>query len=278
MFPYSRILEILLLISTEVVAFQQVPAFHRQIKTTLRSSVGDKPPGGGGGRQKGGDRLGDFLDPLSGGQSADESEDFRSDESLPISFNPESTDADDDMTNDVPAEKDTVPEVSEEEELVMENDTETIDAGDLGEIEVIGVDDEGNLIARQVEEKKGPTGDDFFQLEAMDKIKNNPYLKVVSSLTPNELISKFMKEEPVRVQNAVRGTILSLIGSLPKMAFDTTTVTTGARLASLMFQLQMTGYMFKNAEYRLSVAQSLGLSPLAPMSPETTAYLLEGRH
>ena len=27
-----------------------------------------------------------------------------------------------------------------------------------------------------------------------------------------------------------------------------------------MFQLQMTGYMFKNAEYRLSLSQSLGLS------------------
>lgn len=43
------------------------------------------------------------------------------------------------------------------------------------------------------------------------------------------------------------------------MAFETTTVTTGERLASLMFQLQMTGYMFKNAEYRLSLSQSLGL-------------------
>ena len=44
------------------------------------------------------------------------------------------------------------------------------------------------------------------------------------------------------------------------MAFDTKTVATGERLASLMFQLQMTGYMFKNAEYRLSLSQSLGRS------------------
>lgn len=41
------------------------------------------------------------------------------------------------------------------------------------------------------------------------------------------------------------------------MAFETTTITTGERLASLMFQLQMSGYMFKNAEYRLSLSQSL---------------------
>ena len=41
------------------------------------------------------------------------------------------------------------------------------------------------------------------------------------------------------------------------MAFETKTIATGERLASLMFQLQMTGYMFKNAEYRMSLSQSL---------------------
>ena len=56
----------------------------------------------------------------------------------------------------------------------------------------------------------------------------------------------------------MKTTILGLIGTLPKVAFETTTVTTGARLASLMFQLQMSGYMFKNAEYRMSLSKSLG--------------------
>lgn len=91
-------------------------------------------------------------------------------------------------------------------------------------------------------------------------LQNNPFLKVVSKLSPSELISKFMANSHPRVQNAVRTTILGLIGNLPKMAFDTTTITTGERLASLMFQLQMTGYMFKNAEYRLSLSQSLGMT------------------
>lgn len=91
-----------------------------------------------------------------------------------------------------------------------------------------------------------------------DMIQRNPYMAVVTKLTPSELISKFTATAHPRVQNAVRTTILGLIGGLPKMAFDTTTITTGQRLASLMFQLQMTGYMFKNAEYRLSLQQSLG--------------------
>jgi len=91
-----------------------------------------------------------------------------------------------------------------------------------------------------------------------DMLASNPYMAVVSQISPSDLISKFTSTAHPRVQSAVRSTILSLIGGLPKMAFDTTTITTGRRLASLMFQLQMTGYMFKNAEYRLSLQQSLG--------------------
>ena len=94
---------------------------------------------------------------------------------------------------------------------------------------------------------------------APKSIANNPYLDVVSKLSPSDLISKFTSNADPRVQDAVRSTILGLIGTLPQMAFETTTITTGERLASLMFQLQMTGYMFKNAEYRLSLSQSLGI-------------------
>eukprot|EP00956_Cyclotella_meneghiniana_P024127 scaffold48121_cov54-Cyclotella_meneghiniana.AAC.7 len=87
--------------------------------------------------------------------------------------------------------------------------------------------------------------------------KSNPYLNVVSRLTPSDLISRFTSTASPRVQDAVRTTILGLIGGLPQMAFETKTIATGERLASLMFQLQMTGYMFKNAEYRMSLSQSL---------------------
>ena len=72
-----------------------------------------------------------------------------------------------------------------------------------------------------------------------DIIASNPYMAVVSKLSPSELISKFTTTAHPRVQNAVRTTILGLIGGLPKLAFDTTTITTGQRLASLMFQLQV---------------------------------------
>jgi hypothetical protein len=80
------------------------------------------------------------------------------------------------------------------------------------------------------------------QEEAM---ASNPYMAVVTNISPSDLIAKFTASAHPRVQNAVRSTILGLIGGLPKMAFETATITTGQKLASLMFQLQMTGYMFK---------------------------------
>jgi len=85
----------------------------------------------------------------------------------------------------------------------------------------------------------------------------NPYFDVVSRLSPNELVARFVQTAPKRVQDAARTTVLGLLGSIPKYALETTILTTGEKLANLMFQLQMTGYMLKNAEYRLSLAESL---------------------
>lgn len=109
----------------------------------------------------------------------------------------------------------------------------------------------GALVARSGALLDGPS---------QEALAKNPYMQAVSKLSPSELISKFTATANPRVQDAVRNTVLGLIGSLPKMAFETTTITTGQRLASLMFQLQMTGYLFKNADYRLSLSQSLGSS------------------
>lgn len=67
-----------------------------------------------------------------------------------------------------------------------------------------------------------------------------------------------------QVQEAVRTTVMGLLGSLPRHAFETTAIATGDALANLMFQLQMTGYMFKNAEYRLSLRSSMRASAALP--------------
>jgi hypothetical protein len=107
------------------------------------------------------------------------------------------------------------------------------------------------------------TRDDEFYLEGWEK-DVNPYFDVVRRLSPTELIGRFMRTSPQRVQDAVRTTVLGLLGSLPRHAFETTALSTGDALANLMFQLQITGYLFKNAEYRLSLQSSLRESDRLP--------------
>ena len=100
---------------------------------------------------------------------------------------------------------------------------------------------------------------------------NNPYLAMVTRLAPSDLISRFTSTAPPRVQDAVRSTILGLVGGMAsQMKFDTRAVATGEKLANLMFQLQMTGYMFKNAEYRLGLSQSLGVGGASSSSSSSS--------
>lgn len=101
---------------------------------------------------------------------------------------------------------------------------------------------------------------------------NNPYLQTLTQVPPAEIIYRFTSTASPRVQEAVKSTILSLIGTLPRMGKDATgeanfkarVVTSAERLASLMFQLQLTGYMFKNAEYRMAISKQIDSSYLLP--------------
>mmetsp|Transcript_7880 Transcript_7880/g.19335 ORF Transcript_7880/g.19335 Transcript_7880/m.19335 type:complete len:462 (-) Transcript_7880:378-1763(-) len=198
----------------------------------LFSSVGDDG-GSGGGDDKDDNDLGDFLDPMKKPDSEDmkRAREYMSETKLPISF--------DDITGaaeEVPDEE----SVSSDAKLSPESSS-MIKSSNATSSALFGGSDQG----------KGPSP---------SLLAKNPYMQVVSKISPSDLIAKFTAESDPRVQEAVRTTILGLIGSLPKLAFETTSVITGQRLASLMFQLQMTGYMFKNAEYRLSMSQSLGMS------------------
>lgn len=215
----------------EVDSFHPVPTFRRAC-TFLKSSTGNGGPPRDGGKNG---SLGDFLDGFGKQESENmqKAREYMSDESLPISFN-----VDDSNDNRVETSG-----VFEEAELPVKPSE-----GSNGKQGELALSSAGSVVTQ---------GQDFMAPPSEELLRNNPYMKVVSTLTPSELISKFTNTAHPRVQNAVRSTILGLIGSLPKMAFDTTTITTGQRLASLMFQLQMTGYLFKNAEYRLSLSQSL---------------------
>ncbi|KDP36812.1 hypothetical protein JCGZ_08103 [Jatropha curcas] len=55
----------------------------------------------------------------------------------------------------------------------------------------------------------------------------------------------------------MRQTVTNMIGTLPPQFFAVTVTTVAENLAQLMYSVMMTGYMFKNAQYRLELQQSL---------------------
>uniref|UniRef100_A0A7S2GW20 Uncharacterized protein n=1 Tax=Octactis speculum TaxID=3111310 RepID=A0A7S2GW20_9STRA len=85
----------------------------------------------------------------------------------------------------------------------------------------------------------------------------NPYVSGISALSASEMINRFVADSSPRVQQAMKSTVMGLIGNIDNFATNAETKTTTENLANLMFQLQMTGYMFANAEWRLSMTESL---------------------
>jgi hypothetical protein len=78
----------------------------------------------------------------------------------------------------------------------------------------------------------------------------------MSSQSPSQQISSFVSTAKPSVVTAMSSAISSLLGGLaatPVSGFDTVVKASSEKLGSLCFQLQMTGYMFRNAEYVMAL-------------------------
>lgn len=75
--------------------------------------------------------------------------------------------------------------------------------------------------------------------------------RMMARETPNEAIASLVNDANPEVITAMTGAVSSLLGGLsnPSIGMDTVVKATGEKLSALCFQLQMTGYMFRNAEY-----------------------------
>jgi len=80
------------------------------------------------------------------------------------------------------------------------------------------------------------------------------------SKPPQQLMQDFFKSGNPAVTQAMSEAVASLLGALPPLEFDTQMTTTGDKLAALMLQLQMTGYMLRNAEYVMTLRKLLKLN------------------
>jgi len=77
--------------------------------------------------------------------------------------------------------------------------------------------------------------------------------------SPQRVMQDFITTSPPMVVTAMQEAVTSLLGQLPPFEFDSQIATTGDKLAALMLQLQMTGYMLRNAEYVMMLRKMLKL-------------------
>ncbi|KAK1304962.1 hypothetical protein QJS10_CPB11g02120 [Acorus calamus] len=91
---------------------------------------------------------------------------------------------------------------------------------------------------------------------SLPKSRKEFLLEYVRNVQP-EFMELFVKRAPKQVVDAMRHTVTNMIGTLPPQFFAITVTTVAENLAQLMYSVIMTGYMFRNAEYRLELQQSL---------------------
>ncbi|KAG2261394.1 hypothetical protein Bca52824_068473 [Brassica carinata] len=90
----------------------------------------------------------------------------------------------------------------------------------------------------------------------LPKSRRDILLEYVHNVKP-EFMELFVKRAPKHVVDAMRQTVTSMIGTLPPQFFAVTVTSVAENLAQLMMSVLMTGYMFRNAQYRLELQQSL---------------------
>ena len=77
--------------------------------------------------------------------------------------------------------------------------------------------------------------------------------------SPSTMMREFFATASPEVSQSMQDAVTTLLGALPPFEFDAQVTTTGDKLAALMLQLQMTGYMLRNAEYVMTIRRILRL-------------------
>lgn len=81
-------------------------------------------------------------------------------------------------------------------------------------------------------------------------------LRYVQGIQP-EVMEDFVRHAPPHVVDAMRQTIKNYTGGLPHEFFEVSISAKGEDLAQLMYTMMMSGFMFRNAQYRLELRDSM---------------------
>jgi len=108
----------------------------------------------------------------------------------------------------------------------------------------------------------------------MSQSPSKALFRIMTSESPNQAISNFLKTANPQVVGAMSGAVSSLLGGLsrPSTGIETIVKTTGDKIGNLCFQLQMTGYMFRNAEYVMALKDLMKLTGGATLEDYKEAF------
>mmetsp|Transcript_66515 Transcript_66515/g.192029 ORF Transcript_66515/g.192029 Transcript_66515/m.192029 type:complete len:394 (-) Transcript_66515:33-1214(-) len=98
--------------------------------------------------------------------------------------------------------------------------------------------------------------------------------RMMSAQSPNQVIGKFVTSANPQTVQAMSGAVSSLLGGLssPQGGVETLVKASGDKIGSLCFQLQLTGYLFRNAEYVLALKDLLNIKGKATMKDYKNAF------
>lgn len=94
------------------------------------------------------------------------------------------------------------------------------------------------------------------ELEAGSTGAAEELYRMITKDEPPDVILRFIRNSSPLVVEAMQSAVMSLLGSLPPQ-FSQQYSTTLEKFTALIYQLQMTGYLFRNAEYVLQFKQVL---------------------
>jgi len=146
-------------------------------------------------------------------------------------------------------------------------------SGNGGDDELIGDDDEEEDTEDNVTEEEdfstsldwgGAYGTLRRRIDDVKDGKSGPSYALFRMMTregPNEAIGSLIRDASPEVITAMSGAVSALLGGLsnPAMGMDTVVKATSEKLSALCFQLQMTGYMFRNAEYVMALRDIMNI-------------------
>jgi len=98
--------------------------------------------------------------------------------------------------------------------------------------------------------------------------------RIMTTKNPNDSIADFVSTADPQVVEAMGGAVQSLLGGLanPAAGVETIVKANGEKLGNLCFQLQMTGYMFRNAEYVLALKDLMDIRGGATVEDYRNAF------